>query len=215
MELILFQKIVFKMKNIFILFTILIIYNCKAQQIVPLFNSGEFLYSNNSGKYYKDVDNDFDKFVGTWKWTENNSSFTIILKKITNMYDEEANFYEDFLMGEYQYIENGIEKVNTLADINDDSIDPYYHKITFGIILANHYLPQCLDCDVNEHRISMRIEHPNFSQVTGKLIMRHKIEGGIEKIYLKVLDGGMRVLLNETDPKKIDVPLGEYVLIKQ
>jgi Family of unknown function (DUF6705) len=202
------------MKKILIIALTITTVNGMAQQIVPLFGDAD-IYISNSGHYYKDVDNDFDKFVGTWKWTENNSSFTIILKKITNMYDEEANFYEDFLMGEYQYIENGIEKVNTLADINDDSIDPYYHKITFGIILANHYLPQCLDCDTNEHRISMEIEHPNFPQITGTLIMRYKNEGGVEKIYLNILDGQGKFTLNEGDPTNIDIPLGDYVLIKQ
>jgi hypothetical protein len=45
--------------------------------------------------------------------------------------------------------------------------------------------------------------------------MRYRNEGGVEKIYLNILDGQGKFTLNEGDPKKIDVPLGEYVLIKQ
>jgi hypothetical protein len=72
-----------------------------------------------------------------------------------------------------------------------------------------------LDCEVNERRISITIEHPNFPQITGTLIMRYKNEGGVEKIYLNILDGQGKFTLNGGDPKKIDVPLGDYVLIKQ
>ncbi len=201
------------MKKILIIALTITTVNGMAQQIVPLFGDAD-IYISNSGHYYKDVDNDFDKFVGTWKWIDNSNSWTVVLKKILQIDDGDGYTY-DALYGEYQYIENGIEKVNTLANINDSNIHPLSHKISNPLIIANHHLPQCLDCEVNERRISITIEHPNFSQITGELIMRYRNEGGVEKIYLNILDGQGKFTLNEGDPTNIDIPLGEYVLIKQ
>lgn len=215
MALILKQKIVIKMnimRKIVLVLLTFCIFNCKAQ-VSALFE-GDDVYTPNSGLYYKDVDNDFDKFVGTWKWIDNSNSWTVVLKKILQIDDGDGYTY-DALYGEYQYIENGIEKVNTLANINDSNIHPLSHKISNPLIIANHHLPQCLDCEVNERRISITIEHPNFSQITGELIMRYRNEGGVEKIYLNILDGQGKFTLNEGDPTNIDIPLGEYVLIKQ
>jgi hypothetical protein len=201
------------MKKILIIALTITTVNGMAQQIVPLFGDAD-IYISNSGHYYKDVDNDFDKFVGTWKWIDNSNSWTVVLKKILQIDDGDGYTY-DALYGEYQYIENGIEKVNTLANINDTNIHPLSHKISNPLIIANHHLPQCLDCEVNEHRISITIEHPNFSQITGELIMRYRNEGGVEKIYLNILDGQGKFTLNVGDPTNIDIPLGDYVLIKQ
>lgn len=201
------------MKKILIIALTITTVNGMAQQIVPLFGDAD-IYISNSGHYYKDVDNDFDKFIGTWKWIDNSNSWTVVLKKILQIDDGDGYTY-DALYGEYQYIENGIEKVNTLANINDSNIHPLSHKISNPLIIANHHLPQCLDCEVNERRISITIEHPNFSQITGELIMRYRNEGGIEKIYLNILDGQGKFTLNEGDPTNIDIPLGDYVLIKQ
>jgi len=201
------------MKKILIIALTITTINGMAQQIVPLFGDAD-IYISNSGHYYKDVDNDFDKFVGTWKWIDNSNSWTVVLKKILQIDDGDGYTY-DALYGEYKYIENGIEKVNTLANINDSNIHPLSHKISNPLIIANHHLPQCLDCEVNERRISITIEHPNFSQITGELIMRYRNEGGIEKIYLNILDGQGKFTLNEGDPTNIDIPLGDYVLIKQ
>jgi hypothetical protein len=201
------------MKKILIIALTITTVNGMAQQIVSLFGDAD-IYISNSGHYYKDVNNDFDKFVGTWKWIDNSNSWTVVLKKILQIDDGDGYTY-DALYGEYQYIENGIEKVNTLANINDTNIHPLSHKISNPLIIANHHLPQCLDCEVNEHRISITIEHPNFSQITGELIMRYRNEGGVEKIYLNILDGQGKFTLNVGDPTNIDIPLGDYVLIKQ
>lgn len=107
-------------KALILLFSIAII-SCKAQTIKPLYLSGSF----NSGNYYKDIDNDLDKFVGTWLYTNDIMTFKIILKKRTNIFDTYSNCYVDIIVGEYQYIENGIEQTNTLSsiDINPESYE--------------------------------------------------------------------------------------------
>jgi len=74
------------MKKILIIALTITTINGMAQQIVPLFGDAD-IYISNSGHYYKDVDNDFDKFVGTWKWIDNSNSWTVVLKKILQIDD--------------------------------------------------------------------------------------------------------------------------------
>ncbi|MFN4313275.1 MAG: DUF6705 family protein [Chitinophagaceae bacterium] len=44
-----------------------------------------------------------------------NTSFKIVLVKKVQQYNGEC--YEDLIIGEYQYIVNGVEKVNTLSKL--------------------------------------------------------------------------------------------------
>lgn len=186
--------------------------SCKAQ-ISPLFGDNS-IYEPNSGFYYKDVDNDFDKFVGEWKWEENNSSFTIILEKQEQIDDGDGYTY-DILYGEYQYINNGTELMNTLMDMNDTSIEPLIHKVRSPLILANHYIPKCNDCEEGERRVRIVIVHPDYDHIRGKLVMRYKIENGVEKIYAKFLSNRASYRLSEEEPSTIGIPFTDYVFIKQ
>lgn len=45
--------------------------------------------------YFKDVNNTFDKFVGTWKWTNGNEILIFKLSKITQKYFPETKMFED------------------------------------------------------------------------------------------------------------------------
>ena len=69
------------MKQIIItLIGILSILSCKAQQFtVSIYGNESIEYNPNY--YLKDVDNDFNKFIGVWKYTNGNTSFTIVLDK--------------------------------------------------------------------------------------------------------------------------------------
>lgn len=65
------------------------------------------------------INNDINKFVGTWKWTNQDKSFTIILKKETILYPMGTNITVDNLIGFHKYtvnnviIENSTEYSNT------------------------------------------------------------------------------------------------------
>lgn len=108
------------MKNtIIILTTIFTLYNCGAQS--PVLNMEiDTKYDAPNNSYYKDVNNVLNDFEGTWLYTNGNTSLKIILAKGTQIFN--GKYYEDLLVGGYQYIENGIEKINTLSDANDPSI---------------------------------------------------------------------------------------------
>jgi hypothetical protein len=189
-------------------------FTCKAQ-IVPLYTDADVYYHvDNSGYYYKDVDNDFNKFEGTWKWESGNNLLAFSLKKLVNINDGHGYTY-DILIGEYHYIENGIEKVNTLANINNSNIIPELHLISGYNILSKYNKPVvCNNCAEDERRVEVVIAHPDDSGITGYLILRHVIENGIEKIEATLVSGH-KLPSGATGPEKIDVPLGEYVLIKQ
>ena len=104
--------------------------SCKAQNVVPL-DSSEPIYINNSGDYYKDTNNLFNTFEGTWLWEDpaTNCSLTVIFKKEENI-DSGFGYTYDLLVGEYRYIENGVLLDDSLAAINDPSIIGEDHNIT-------------------------------------------------------------------------------------
>ena len=75
------------------------------------------------------------------------------------MFNVGFNIHEDIMVGAYKYIENGIEKVNTLYQINQSYGD------NFSTYAANFYLfgdsykpyptntPVCSKCNVDEKRM--------------------------------------------------------------
>jgi hypothetical protein len=58
--------------------------------------------------YYKDVNNILNDFEGTWLYQSGNTSLKLTLVKSIQFFN--GDFYEDTIIGGYQYIENGIEK---------------------------------------------------------------------------------------------------------
>jgi hypothetical protein len=76
-----------------------------------------------AGDYFKDTENKYTPFIGTWKWVENNDQLIIVIEKIEKVYDNFDNTYADYLVGKYKYIKNNIEVINTLnLVINRDNI---------------------------------------------------------------------------------------------
>lgn len=103
------------MKNtIKLLPLLLVIFSCKAQT----FNIESYDGEPINGAYYKDINNTFNPFVGTWLYTNGTISFKIVLEKRT--YTPTINqAFEDLLVGEYEYKVNNIVKVSTLSNINN------------------------------------------------------------------------------------------------
>jgi hypothetical protein len=65
-----------------------------------------------TGKYYKDINNSLDKYVGIWKFLDGNKIFTIEFQKQTNVNFD--NYQMDKIVGNYSYQVNGVMEVNTL-----------------------------------------------------------------------------------------------------
>ena len=95
------------MKNIIYIISFLFISNTEAQELVNI-NLWNQL-PNDTGKYYADLDNYFDNFVGTWEYQNGNQTFQISLWKETKSpyYDvENPKFYADRILGHFKMILN-------------------------------------------------------------------------------------------------------------
>lgn len=94
------------MKNLIkiIIVSLFLTINCNAQTEVNLntFNQGD-----NAGKYFKDLNNNFPKFVGTWENTTGNITFRITLWKITKRpMGSPVEYYMDMIGGSFLIIQN-------------------------------------------------------------------------------------------------------------
>ena len=203
------------MKSILIILLVFFFLSCKAQIVVPLASDSDMTYK--SGTYNKDVDNDFDKYVGTWKYQQGNTSLKITFKKITfdHFVTEYKNYYQDILVGEYQYIENGIEKVNTLQQMITQPNNTSEYNISGNLIWTKNLYPKCSECDENERRIKLFISDPLREYLSNAIILRYKNENGTEKIIAKIFKNGTSFMPPDNAPDEMRVPYGEYVLIKQ
>ena len=185
---------------------------CKAQSpILPLKNPGE--YQDNA--YYKDMDNELDKYVGTWLYQNGTTSLTVQLIKKEQIFNGE--WYEDVLIGEYKYVENGVEILNFLPRLSDINVNDEQHYISFFSFVKKLYYPSCDECLVSEQRVLMDFSNPapDRKVLNNNMVLRHIIENGVHKLQMHLDAGGGAIILAENAPSETRVPYGSYTLIKQ
>jgi hypothetical protein len=127
------------MKNILIIAFFAISIASTAQQTIPMaMDYTNYLENNN---YIKDFDLDLDKFVGTWKWTSPtnpNTFFEINFFKVLRWNPNRLiNYYEDKILGNYKYVDNGVVITNTLTWNTTDDL----YSTTFPAIIGNDVKP--------------------------------------------------------------------------
>ena len=200
------------LEKTFILLAIITTLNCKAQ-IAPLYFADPDLPA---GTYYKDLDNDLNKFEGTWIWQNGNNSFQITLEKKEHIPIDNNTKFSDEIIGEYRYTENGVEIINSLSRLNDSNISGYDHYIS-GTIIMNKYSPplKCFDCTDDNKRIKICFHDPGTPHIPMDMILRHNIENAVEKLQVMIVGGGSYVD-STTYPNTPRIPFGEYLIfIKQ
>lgn len=74
--------------------------------VIEGLHSGYLLEDLPAGSYIKDLDNELDKYDGTWRWTNGSQILTIILQKKTNQLNPQYNSYRDYIIGNYSYTVN-------------------------------------------------------------------------------------------------------------
>jgi len=203
-------------KNIIILI-LLIFSNLSAQ--TPIKSLFHDKYAQIENAYYKDVDLDFDNFIGTWKFTDGNTIFEIKLQKVVMRYDSVLKIYEDFIIGEYRYVLNGVQIINTISNLNTPFDDSYLHNIVGTAIIKSMSAPICPECSTNERRVSLMFNDPirNAPGLGGRITLRRIDENGVQKIQLFLQQTGSVIYLDETPVTytRFHVPWGSYVLVKQ
>jgi len=197
------------MQLLVIIFTVIVSYTSKGQTIVPLSNIPE---DTPDVAYYKDTDNDFNPFEGTWKWEQGNSSLIIQLQKV-EMHQALGDFY-DRIVGEYQYIVDGVLQNNSLPlAANADNL--YSHHI-YGSKITSKAPPPCNACTPNTRFVKLRLIEPENPQLTGKITMGYFVENGIEKIQVRIYNEGIGFNIDYTGPTVLKIPDNSvFTLIKQ
>ena len=195
---------------ILIIFTFI---SCKAQQIVSL-DASYWEYPH--GTYIKDINNEMDKYIGTWQYTHGKDTLIVILEKKIQVYNGE--YYEDFLNGGYRYVSNGVEVVNTLPVLNDPAnVNGDNSDIQGGLIISNDMYPICNDCSPNERRFKLYFSDPERNYLSLSLVLRYLPQsfGTPEKMTATLIDNDSVMIPDENSPTVPRVPYGEYLMVKQ
>ncbi|MBO3117898.1 hypothetical protein J4050_14170 [Winogradskyella sp. DF17] len=184
--------------------------NCQ-ELTIPLFNwDGD----ESDNVYYKDMDAQLNDFEGTWLYTNGNTSLKLVLQKITMHFN--GRCYQDIIIGEYQYIENGVEKVNTLQDLANPNVSVDDHYIDGNDLHDNCGLHPTSDCIEGELRLFLGIVDPNNPYI-GVVSLHKRIINNTPAlnayIGFEYSDGAIEE--DEIKPEPSMPYGGEYLLIKQ
>ena len=199
-------------KNLIILVVLLLSINCKAQ--TPIVDISESEMGLPNGYYIKDLHNLLNPFEGTYVYTNGATTLKIVLVKKVLQYN--TQYYEDLIIGEYQYIKDGVQIVNTLSEITTTYLNQRNHKIEGNLIVDKNYrVWRCTSCSLTENRLSTQIEDV-VSERFAELVLRRTTEGGQEVMKIKITNIS-RVIEIDDQPTAPDfaLPTGEFTLIKQ
>jgi hypothetical protein len=194
-----------KMRKIIVILIAIATVNCKAQS--PVIDLQAWNGDVTPNMYIKDTQNVLDQFEGTWLYTSGSTSLKIVLVK-KNM-KRLGRYYEDLIIGEYQYIENGVEKFNSLNNLNAVYPNEYRHKI-----VGNHIPTTRSPFDEKtpgEIRLKLHFE----DNTGGSILIRRKMVGTQPAIQLLRRPRLDPILQGE--PRLVPIVPWEdiYTLIKQ
>ncbi|TMM30355.1 hypothetical protein FDT66_06230 [Polaribacter aestuariivivens] len=191
-----------------IIFTLLIVtaISCKAQTPIVGLDAPS---NTPKGAYYKDLTNELDKFVGTWKFENTNEQFLITLKKKDKYFI--APDYHDILIGEYVYNKNRVEIVNTLSNFGGKQIA----NLGGAFIVKPNERPKCISCTSNERRIEMYFNDPERDYLQSTIVLRFIPNSNPQKLSAVIYSNDSIILPYDDAPQEPRVPYGEYLLIKQ
>ncbi|WP_317130828.1 DUF6705 family protein [Bizionia saleffrena] len=184
-------------------------FSCKAQSPIVAIDASRS--ATPDGAYYKDLNNEFNKFEGVWKSTDGNSELTIVLQKVEQL--QVRNDYRDYLIGEYKYIENEMELINTIPPIQD--INTETHNIGGGYIINSNVSIPCDDCTPNERRLDLYISDPERDYLSASIVLRYLEGSNPEQMTATIISDGGGMIPNENSPTELRVPYGEYLMVKQ
>jgi len=194
--------------RIFLIVNMVLCFSITAQnatEIVPL-DTNIFDVDN---AYMKDLDNEMDKYVGTWLYENSNEEFEIEFEKLEHV-QFESNIYEDLLVGEFRY-KDGIELINTLPQMT--TLNGRYHHISGRRIVHNY--KNCDDCSSATRRFELFIRDPERKYIHAVIILKYMENTNPQELKVFIKSTGMHMEPYEDAPSEMRVPFGEYVLIKQ
>lgn len=171
--------------------------------------------------YYKDVNNILNNFEGTWLYQNGSIVLTIKFRKILNSSNTVNS--EDLLIGEYEFIENGVVKINTLNYFNTNYSDQTEHSIFGNCIILNEIdKMHCGQCLQNLKRVKLMYSDP-IKNISGTIIVGKSGVAPNETITLYIfsnpnsyiVDRGLSDINIQKNYSSSTIPNGWYTLTKQ
>lgn len=158
------------MKKIVTIFSLFTIFYCNAQS--PIYNL--YTQTTNFGDevnaYYKDVDSLQNKFVGKWKYTNGTTTFKIVLSKFNTHYN--GKYYEDIIVGEYEYYENGVLKISTLSNLLIPQESRIFNIRGFLMCPGSFDNPLCDECLDTERKVTKLSFYDRERDLSAKIFLR-------------------------------------------
>jgi len=201
------------MKHLIIIILLFTTIACKAQN--PIVSLDTYRQDAPAGAYFKVLNNEFDKFVGTWNYSNGNASFTIVFQK-KEMVAINSDF-RDILVGEYEYVENGNTIINTIPELTSNSGNVKNRNIGGSEILQNtNKYVSGEDCLPSERRIMLYLTDPDRDYLATSIVLRYDMNSTIpEKMTATIVATSGVILPYEGAPEAVRVPYGEYLMEKQ
>ncbi|WP_268845939.1 DUF6705 family protein [Flavobacterium aestivum] len=187
----------------------ILINSCMAQSPVLDITTPKKDFIGVKGAYYKDTKNVLNGYDGTYLYTNGTTSFKIKLQK-NIMTSRNGQFYEDLIAGEYQLIENGVEKVNTLSQLTPTSNSNHIRgeRVLTGTTLG------CDDCRADEKRLRLGFRDTTPHNI-GEIDIRKTTVDGRDAIIAKIwYTGPVAVKEGTPMPKDGIIRAGTYTMIK-
>ena len=201
-------------------------------QIIDIYNDNTNTSGYVAGAYYKDLTNVHDQYIGTWLYTNGNTSLKLVFQEREHVksltYKDGMFFYKDWLIGEGQYIENGILKWNSLPNLSASQSTDFVTVRNHVSFYSRNYTRErvfCPECAPGERRLKMHwlALDSNFNSVNSMgytVLLRRFFENGVEKLkvsFYAAPEDGIGSIDEDNPPVFTPpvIPLGSYVLTKE
>jgi hypothetical protein len=194
----------------FILNVFLSSFNAYSQY--PVFDLDDNKGNPQNEAYYQDTNLLLDPFTGTYLLNSNGVYFKIVLQKTLMAFN--GKYYEDLLIGEYEYSDQNGNQINTLPNFNQSLQFKWQHNIDGNLIINSNISPRCDECLPNEIRLEIGLNDPVTGYTSTVFVRRITVNN---QEALKLFIHGYSTTRREGSPPnpKPTVPHGTYILLKQ
>ena len=211
------------MKKIILLTVLLNLSYVSKAQTVDMYASVGY---GDANVYYKDTNNFQNQFEGTWVYQQGLARLEVQFRKKEEMTVRPGpnQYYADVLVGEYKYIDaNGVERVNSLANINVEHPSLFDYNIRSRMKIGNNVYPVCTTCPPGTKRLSMQFDEPANDDfgLAADFMIRRVVDNGVEKLIVQFISIDLAAGFSKTDLEApstftyFSLPYGNYTLIKQ
>lgn len=210
------------MKKITII--ILVLFSLPSFGQSPIVDLHTSIFDGAENTYYKDIEGFYDQFVGTWKYTDATQTIRFKFTKKQMFYSTYSKkYYVDYLVGEAQYIKNGVVLLNSLNNLNTNYSDIDKYNIVSITKVGYHWYPRCEECPLDVQRLEMKYDEATNDDwgLSRYLIIRKIVENSVQKLKIQFVFVSSRADMHKDNPdapsttQDFMIPFGNYTLTKE